>query len=77
MSTLTIRLAEEKHVRLRQLAEPQGVSMNKLIDELATIALTQFDAETRFRARASAGSAAKELRVLSKLDQRFGTAAGD
>jgi hypothetical protein len=76
MSTLTIRLAEEKHARLRQLAEAQGVSMNKLIDELATIALVQFDAETRFRARAAAGAAKKGLRALTKLDRHFGTAAG-
>lgn len=76
MSILTIRLAEEKHARLRQLAEAQGVSMNKLIDELATIALVQFDAETRFRARAAAGAPKKGLRALAKLDRHFGTAAG-
>ena len=76
MSILTIRMAEEKHARLRQLAEAQGVSMNKLIDELATIALAQFDAETRFRARAAAGSPKKGLRALAKLDRHFGTAAG-
>lgn len=76
MSIFTIRMAEEKHARLRQLAEAQGVSMNKLIDELATIALAQFDAETRFRARAAAGSPKKGLRALAKLDRHFGTAAG-
>jgi len=75
MSILTIRLAEEKHARLRQLAEAQGVSMNKLMDELATIALAQFDAETRFRARAGAGSEAKGIRSLDKLDRHFGTTA--
>lgn len=76
MSIMTIRLAEEKHARLRQLAEAQGVSMNKLVDEMATIALAQFDAQTRSRARAAAGSAAKGLKVLDKLDRHFGTAAG-
>ena len=74
MSVVTVRLAEEKHTRLRQLAAAQGVSFNKLMDELATIALAQFDAETRFRARAGAGSAAKGLRTLAKLDRHFGTA---
>ena len=69
-------MAERKDARLRQLAESQGVSMNKLIDELATIALAQFDAETRFRARAGAGSTAKGLRALEKLDRHFGTAGG-
>jgi hypothetical protein len=64
MSTLTIRLAEEKHARLRQLAEAQGLSMNRLIDELAAIALAQFAAEIRFRARAGSapGSWAEQRR---------------
>ena len=34
MATLTIRLADEKHERLRKLAERRKISMNKLIDEL-------------------------------------------
>lgn len=50
--------------------------MNKLIDELATIAFAQFDAETRFRARSAAGSPAKGLRALGNLDKHFGTADG-
>jgi predicted transcriptional regulator len=41
MATLTIRLPDEKHERLRQLAEPRNVSMNKLIEELSTVALTE------------------------------------
>ena len=72
MSTLTLRFAEEKHARLRQLASSQGISMNKLIDELATIALAQHDAEVRFRTRAGRGSPAKGLKALAKLDRHFG-----
>jgi len=72
MSTLTLRLTEEKHARPRQLASSQGVSMNKLLDELATIALVQHDAEVRFRTRAAMGSRAKGLAVLDKLDQHLG-----
>ena len=34
MSTLTIRIAELKHARLRRLAASRGLSMNKLVDEL-------------------------------------------
>jgi predicted transcriptional regulator len=48
MATLTIRLSDDKHERLRQLAERRKISMNKLIDELSTVALVEFDAETRF-----------------------------
>ena len=43
MSTLTIRIPESKHARLRNLAKARGVSINRLIDELATVALTQHD----------------------------------
>ncbi len=73
MSTLTLRLADEKHARLRQLASAQGVSMNHLLDELATIALAQHDAELRFRMRAERGSPEKGLKLLAKLDKHFGT----
>jgi predicted transcriptional regulator len=71
MSVLTIRLSEEKHARLRSLAKSRGVSINKLVDELATVALAQQDAETRFRARAARGSRAKGLKLLDKLDRTF------
>jgi hypothetical protein len=71
MSTLTIRIPEAKHDRLRRLADSRGVSMNKLIDELATVALVQHDAEIRFRALAGKGSASRGLRLLDKLDRHF------
>lgn len=72
MSTLTVRIPEAKHARLRRLADSRGLSMNKLIDELATVALAQHDAEVRFRALAARGSAERGLRLLDKLDRRFG-----
>ena len=71
MSTLTIRLPENKHARLRDLAKQRGISVNRLVDELATIALTQHDAETRFRAMAASGSVKKGLALLNKLDAGF------
>ena len=71
MSTLTIRLPKVKRARLRRLADSRGVSMNKLIDELATVALAQHDAEVRFRALAAKGSVARGLDLLDKLDREF------
>jgi predicted DNA-binding ribbon-helix-helix protein len=71
MSILTIRLDGGKHDRLRQLAASQGISMNRLIDELATVALAQHDAEVRFRTRAAKGSADRGLALLNKLDRRL------
>ena len=56
MSTLTIRLPDDKHDRLRALAESRHISVNRLVDELATVALANFDARTRFAARAGRGA---------------------
>jgi hypothetical protein len=61
-----IRVNKETHARLRNLAEQRGVSLNKLIDELATIALAQHDTETRFRTLAARGSAKRGLVLLDK-----------
>ncbi len=72
MSTLTIRMPESKHARLRTLAKARGVSVNKLIDELATVALAQHDAETRFSAMAARGSKDEGLALLDKLDRALG-----
>ncbi len=69
MATLTVRIPDEKHERLRNLARSRNLSMNKLIEELSTMALAEFDAETRFRARAAAGSKEEGLRLLDKLDR--------
>jgi len=71
MSTLTIRIPESKHSRLRRLASSRGLSMNKLIDELATVALAQYDAEVRFRALAAKGSTKRGIELLDKLDRRL------
>lgn len=45
--------------------------MNKLFEELSTIVITEFDAETRFRARAAAGSVEKGLALLDTLDAAY------
>ena len=71
MSTLTIRLPEDKHDRLRHLAQHRAMSVNKLIEELATISIAEFDSEMRFRAMASRGSAQEGLALLDRLDAAF------
>jgi hypothetical protein len=40
----------------------------KLVEELATIALTEFDAESRFLAREARGFVAEGIRLLDILD---------
>jgi len=64
-------MPEDKHARLRSLARARGVSINKLIDELATVALAQHDAEARFRVLAVRGSKTVGLALLAKLDREF------
>lgn len=71
MSTLTIRIPESKHARLRSLAKAKGVSVNRLIDELATAALAEYDTENRFHAMAARGSRQTGLALLDKLDRAF------
>ena len=71
MSVLTIRVPDDKHQRLKQLAKSQGISVNKLIEELSTVALAQHDTEVRFRVLAARGSAERGLKLLDKLDRAF------
>lgn len=67
MSTLTIRLPDDKHDRLKSLAESRQISVNRLMDELATVAIANFDARARFQARAARGNAKQALAILDSL----------
>jgi predicted transcriptional regulator len=67
MSTLTIRLPDDKHARLKALAESRQVSVNRLVDELATVALANFDARSRFEVRVAKGNVKKALDILDRL----------
>jgi predicted DNA-binding ribbon-helix-helix protein len=67
MSTLTIRIPDDKHERLKALAEGRKMSVNKLIDELATVALANHDARLRFETRARRGNARRALKLIDQL----------
>ena len=41
MSSLTIRLSDNQHERLKALATQRGVSLNKLFEEFSTKALAE------------------------------------
>ena len=71
MATMTIRIPDDKHSRLKALARHRHVSVNKLIEELSTQALAEFDSEVRFRALAARGDVARGLEILDKLDTHF------
>jgi len=72
MSTLTIRLPDDQHERLKMLASRRGTSLNKLFEEFSVKALAEFDAENRFRLRAARGDRARGLEILDELDRRHG-----
>ena len=71
MATMTIRIPDDTHARIKNLARHRGMSVNRLMEELSVIAVTQHDAEARFRALAARGSAREGLAVLEKLDRAF------
>ena len=48
MSALTLRLPDDKHARLKALARRRGTSVNRLMEEMATVMIAEADAETRF-----------------------------
>lgn len=75
MGTLTIRLPEDQHARLRALAKSRGISLNKLFEEFSTRAITEFDMEMRFRMLAARGNKERGLELLAKLDAHFGSHA--
>ena len=72
MATLTIRLPDDKHSRLRELAQSRGISINKLMEELSTIALTEYDTHNRFKVMAVMGNPQEGLAILDKLDRLTG-----
>ena len=65
---MTIRIPDDKHQRLKTLAERKGISLNKLFEEFSTVALTEFDAESRFHAKAARGNRKRGLELLDNLD---------
>ena len=68
MTALTVRLPDEKHRRLKALAKNRGTPLNRLIDEVTTVMLAEYDAETRFRLRAERGTGKADvgLSLLAK-----------
>jgi len=68
MAALIIRIPDGKRERLKDLARARKQSVTKLFDEMATVLIAEYDAETRFRARSGrgAGRAKRGLQLLAK-----------
>lgn len=67
-SAVTLHLPADKHARLKTLAHRRGTSVNRLMEEMATLMIAESDAETRFLARAARGrgKTARGLTLLAK-----------
>jgi hypothetical protein len=70
------RIPDDRHLRLKELAEFQGVSVNRpiakgaseAIEELSTVALVKLDTHTRFKFMAVGTDTAEGLDILDKLN---------
>lgn len=69
MKKLTIRMPDDKASRLKALAQSRNISVNKLIEELSTITLTEYDAQVRFEVRAARANATQGLALLDELEK--------
>lgn len=74
MIAVTVRLPDDKHHRLRALAESRGTTSSRLIDEMTTVMLAELEAETRLELRAARG-AGKTERGLALLEKARGSPA--
>ncbi len=72
MGMITVRLPEDTHLRVKALAASRSISINKLYEEFTVMALTEFDAENRFKVLASRGSKTRGLALLKKLKTHYG-----
>jgi hypothetical protein len=55
MAVLPLHLPDDKYQRLQEMARQRGTTVNRLMDEMTTLMLAEFDAETRFQLRAERG----------------------
>lgn len=66
MSTLSLRLPESLHDRLRELAKREGVSMNQLIATAVAEKISALDTVEYLEERAARGSREEFLRALGR-----------
>jgi hypothetical protein len=71
MGTVTVRLPDDTHRRVKELAASRKTSINKLYEEFTIMALSAFDAENRFKAMAGKGNTMRGLELLKKLQTHY------
>ncbi|MCI5114082.1 MAG: toxin-antitoxin system HicB family antitoxin [Candidatus Electrothrix sp. AW2] len=71
MGTITVRLPDDTHKRIKELAASRKTSINKLYEEFTVMALTAFDAENSFKVMAGKGSKKRGIELLEKLQTHY------
>lgn len=67
MSTLTLRFPNALHEKLRELAQREGVSIERLVEVAAAEKLSALSTAEYFEARAARGSQEAYKAVLAKV----------
>ena len=70
MGTLSVRLPESIHNKIREMAEKEGVSINQLVNSAVAEKLSAIMTEEYLEERARQGSREKYENVLSKVADR-------
>ena len=67
MSSISLRLSESLHKRVRELAKKEGISINQLINSALTEKVSALMTVEYLRERARRGSRRRFERALSKV----------
>lgn len=67
MSTLSLRLPESLHQKVRELADREGISINQLVTTALAEKISALLTEEYLAARAARGSRRKFDEILSKV----------
>ena len=67
MSTMSLRLPESLHVRARELAKREGISINQLIATALAEKISALDTVAYLEERAARGSREEFLEILSRV----------
>ena len=69
MSTMSLRLPESLHQKVRELADREGVSINQLVTTALAEKISALLTQEYLEERAARGSREKFLEVLDKVPQ--------
>ena len=67
MSTMSLRLPESLHQKVRELADREGVSINQLVTTALAEKISALLTQEYLEARATRGSREKFLEILDKV----------